>query len=234
LSASDNGLPGLASIHYRVNGGAWQEYGGAINVLAGDVVTYYATDLAGNAETAHDVAVPLVAGDINRDAYVDISDLTLMSNHYGQPGPWTWADGDFNNDGAVDISDLTMMSNNYGAGDEAVGAAGNAGDVDAARGETPATLQTGLMPATLIRAVAGTGGTVTTVYAVTTGGGKTQTDMLSAVAQTPAAPATVFPTTANAPETLTTDTAKRRWLRYRGPRLLSVPAGNSISVYVRP
>jgi hypothetical protein len=59
-------------------------------------------------------------GDLNRDGHVDISDLTLMSNHYGQAGTWWWNDGDLNGDHLVDISDLTLMSNNYGTSDTLV------------------------------------------------------------------------------------------------------------------
>ena len=76
------------------------------------------------------VPEPAIPGDANRDGHVDISDLTILSNGYGQPPPvgrsWGWTDGDFNNDGLLDISDLTLMSNHYGTADTVVPEPGSA------------------------------------------------------------------------------------------------------------
>ncbi|QNN24867.1 hypothetical protein HED60_22160 [Planctomycetales bacterium ZRK34] len=59
------------------------------------------------------VRTPL--GDANLDGFVDIADLTRLSQNYGGSGGW--GEGDFNGDGLVDIADLTILSSHYGSSD---------------------------------------------------------------------------------------------------------------------
>lgn len=49
--------------------------------------------------------------DINGDETVDISDLIILTNHWGED----WSTGDFNSDGTIDISDVIILTNNWGA-----------------------------------------------------------------------------------------------------------------------
>jgi Dockerin type I domain len=55
-----------------------------------------------------------LAGDANLDGTVNITDLLILLNNYGDTGQ-DWADGDFNYDGAVNVTDLLAMLNNYPA-----------------------------------------------------------------------------------------------------------------------
>ncbi|MDE0635597.1 MAG: dockerin type I domain-containing protein [Candidatus Poribacteria bacterium] len=50
-------------------------------------------------------------GDVNNDGVVNISDLVLVANAFGQTGT---NDADVNNDGVVNISDLVLVANAFG------------------------------------------------------------------------------------------------------------------------
>ncbi len=67
---------------------------------------------------AWDVAAPrppLTPGDANGDGTVDVLDLAVVANHFGQAGAY-WKDGDFDGDGGVDVLDLAVVANHFGAG----------------------------------------------------------------------------------------------------------------------
>jgi len=51
-------------------------------------------------------------GDANADGNVDVIDLAILANNFGQPGDYE--KGDFNGDGVVDVLDLTILANNFG------------------------------------------------------------------------------------------------------------------------
>lgn len=67
-------------------------------------------------------------GDANCDGKVDVSDLGILSAHYGITSGATWAMGDFNSDGKIDVADLGILTGNYGygAGDNPVPIIGDA------------------------------------------------------------------------------------------------------------
>lgn len=48
--------------------------------------------------------------DLNKDGKINIFDLVLVGNHFGESGP----EGDINNDGKVDIFDLVLVGNHLG------------------------------------------------------------------------------------------------------------------------
>lgn len=54
----------------------------------------------------------LVAGDLDRDGVVGLSDLNAIRNNFGQGGPSAW---DVNFDGVADLTDLNIVRNNFGA-----------------------------------------------------------------------------------------------------------------------
>jgi uncharacterized protein (DUF2141 family) len=60
--------------------------------------------------------VTLVAGDINGDGYVDISDLGMLADSYGsQSGAPQYSEhADFNADGFIELSDLGILADTYG------------------------------------------------------------------------------------------------------------------------
>jgi len=91
LSATDDSS-GVAAIHFRTDGGAWQSYAGPFAVAADGThaVDYYSTDNTGNTETLHSVTVKLdtvapvssaqLAGTQAADgSYVSSVDVTLTS-----------------------------------------------------------------------------------------------------------------------------------------------------------
>lgn len=51
-------------------------------------------------------------GDANLDLAVDLLDLSLLANHFGQAGGY--ADGDFNADGMLDLLDLSILATHFG------------------------------------------------------------------------------------------------------------------------
>jgi Dockerin type I domain len=55
-----------------------------------------------------------VAGDVNLDGRVDLSDLLIVSSNIGITDA-DWAEGDLNYDGNVDLSDLVIVASHFGA-----------------------------------------------------------------------------------------------------------------------
>ena len=53
-----------------------------------------------------------LAGDVNLDGVVDVTDLGILATNYGQNAKWS--KGDLNMDGIVDVSDLGILATNYG------------------------------------------------------------------------------------------------------------------------
>src|SRR3989454_12733168 len=91
LSATDDSS-GVAAIHFRADGGAWQLYASpvAFSAEGSHSIDYYATDLAGNNESSHtarfdiDTVAPVslaqVAGTLAGDrSYVSSVTLTLAA-----------------------------------------------------------------------------------------------------------------------------------------------------------
>ncbi|QDU72059.1 dockerin type I domain-containing protein [Mucisphaera calidilacus] len=52
-------------------------------------------------------------GDANLDGSVDLLDLSILANHFGQAAGSMWKDGDFTEDGAVDLLDLSILAANF-------------------------------------------------------------------------------------------------------------------------
>ena len=78
-------------------------------VVEGVVVTFDGENQVGTA----DVPVKLYVGDVNGDGKINIIDISLAANKFGQTGAPGWVIEDLNLDGKVDISDLTAIARNY-------------------------------------------------------------------------------------------------------------------------
>lgn len=52
--------------------------------------------------------------DINEDGHIDLLDLSLLANKYGQSGP-NLGRADINHDGTVNLLDLSLLANSYGS-----------------------------------------------------------------------------------------------------------------------
>lgn len=54
-----------------------------------------------------------LAGDVNGDRAVTLTDLAILLSNFGLPGGATREDGDLNGDGAVDLTDLSLVLANF-------------------------------------------------------------------------------------------------------------------------
>ena len=63
-----------------------------------------------------EVEVDLTPWDVNDDGCVDISDLVLVAQHWGETGLPGWIPEDANDDGVIDISDLVIVAQHWGEG----------------------------------------------------------------------------------------------------------------------
>jgi hypothetical protein len=52
--------------------------------------------------------------DINNDGIVTISDLLLISNHYGETGSKGWIREDVDNNGIIQSLDIVLVANHFG------------------------------------------------------------------------------------------------------------------------
>lgn len=52
--------------------------------------------------------------DVNKDSSIDIFDLVIVANHFGQSTSLPYPDWDINKDGTVDIFDLVIIANHFG------------------------------------------------------------------------------------------------------------------------
>ena len=56
-----------------------------------------------------------VPGDATNNGQVNLSDLSILGEYWGQSGPSIcWDHGDFNRDNAVNLSDLSILGSNWG------------------------------------------------------------------------------------------------------------------------
>lgn len=101
------------------NGGAWNGPGINSSLAAASGGKYAVGYADGSVDTgttaaANDVLIQLtLVGDANLDGTVNLTDLLLLLNNYGQSDR-DWSEGDFNYDGTVNLTDLLGLLNNYG------------------------------------------------------------------------------------------------------------------------
>ena len=79
-------------------------------------VTISATNAGGTGSATLSITISSGAGDLNSDGVVNITDLVLILNHFGQTSASTGWDplADANGDGVVNVSDLTIVTSNFG------------------------------------------------------------------------------------------------------------------------
>jgi hypothetical protein len=91
-----------------------------INGLQNGLYVYkvYANDTDGNwnvsemrVVTVNKAALPW---DLNDNGQVDVGDLVIVGNHFGETGTPGWIQCDFNNNGQVDVGDLVIVGNHFG------------------------------------------------------------------------------------------------------------------------
>ena len=58
---------------------------------------------------------PPCSADLNDDNHVDVADLAILLEHFGDTGGATAADGDLDGDADVDIRDLAELLHQFGA-----------------------------------------------------------------------------------------------------------------------
>ncbi len=76
----------------------------------------YGTDLYEPLVQGYRIKEDFMAGDVNKDGYVDVIDLLYLIDAFGAAtgDPHYDAGCDFNSDGTVDVIDLLMMIDNFG------------------------------------------------------------------------------------------------------------------------
>jgi len=88
--------------------------------LANGEYTYkvYANDTAGNMNESETrvvtVNVTALPWDLNNNGQVDVGDLVIVGNHFGETGSPGWVQYDFNNNGQIDVGDLVIVGNHFG------------------------------------------------------------------------------------------------------------------------
>ena len=63
-----------------------------------------------------EIEVDLPTWDVNDDGCMDISDLVIVAQQWGETGPPGWIPEDVNDDGVIDISDLVIAAQHWGEG----------------------------------------------------------------------------------------------------------------------
>jgi hypothetical protein len=127
-TATDTGGSGMSRVEFYVDGSlkgtdssspsysySWDTTSASNGAHS---LTAKAYDGAGNVKTSSTVSVTVnntvaqKTGDVNGDGKVDITDLTIIANHFNQSVA-SRAQGDLNSDGVADIYDLTIVANHY-------------------------------------------------------------------------------------------------------------------------
>jgi Bacterial Ig-like domain/Dockerin type I domain len=70
-------------------------------------------DAAGNPMAAFTLDFFVLAGDLNRDRFVNGADFSILAANFGKSGQ-TYADGDVTGDGSVNGSDFSVLAANFG------------------------------------------------------------------------------------------------------------------------
>ena len=89
-------------------------------------------------------------GDANLDGHVDLSDLSIVLNNFGQPTT-SWLAGNFHHEQAVDLTDLSDVLNNFGQVSSPAGPVTALGGQAAAAPEPASLLMVAAVPLLMTR-----------------------------------------------------------------------------------
>jgi hypothetical protein len=86
--------------------------------FAGNFTIHASAEFMDQTATQNKIIKIELGGDINKDGYVNLTDLVLLANAYGsRPGDPKWNSAcDLNKDGIVNLADLVILAQNYGSG----------------------------------------------------------------------------------------------------------------------
>ena len=110
LTYSASNLPSGANFNPSSKTFSWtpnHEQAGTYPNVHFEVTDGHLTDSEDISVTVNNAYPPY---DINKDSIIDVSDLTIVGQHYGEENP-TY---DLNHDGVVDVGDLVMIGQHFG------------------------------------------------------------------------------------------------------------------------
>jgi len=76
--------------------------------------TAYETLLAAEIEYAEIIDEIVSACDVNQDGSIDVQDMILLGNHFGEEGDAGWVVEDVNSDGNINVLDMILIGNHIG------------------------------------------------------------------------------------------------------------------------
>jgi hypothetical protein len=86
--------------------------------FTGNYTIYASAEFMDQTATQNKIIKIELGGDVNKDGYVNLTDLVLLANAYASiPGDPKWNPAcDINKDGIVNLPDLVILAQNYGSG----------------------------------------------------------------------------------------------------------------------
>ena len=114
-TGSASGSGSLAQIHFQVVGPAGSS--SVLDLLNGVLSDVNAKEIT--PVTWLDGAVQVVEyppWDVNEDGCVNVLDLILVGQHFGETGPACWIREDVNCDGAINVLDVILIGQHFGEG----------------------------------------------------------------------------------------------------------------------
>jgi hypothetical protein len=114
-TGSASGSGSLAQVHFHVVGSAGNS--SVLDLLNGLLSDPYGQPIT--PVTWLDGAVQVVEyppWDVNEDGCVNVLDMILVGQHFGETGPACWIREDVNCDGAINVLDVILIGQHFGQG----------------------------------------------------------------------------------------------------------------------
>ncbi|MDE0468301.1 MAG: dockerin type I domain-containing protein [Candidatus Poribacteria bacterium] len=112
FSGSSNGDGTLATVTFEVVD-IKESFIDLLNVTLRD------SNQVGLHSLVHSARIEAIAGDVNRDGFVNIQDVVLVARNFGQSVPAEGNPADVNGDGIVNVLDLVLVADAFGTGNAA-------------------------------------------------------------------------------------------------------------------